>query len=329
MLRAGRDIPRMTPMPLEAEVSIIATEGAPLRAVRGSPRRTGALQRGLGWLAAGMHAACGPRETQAFGILMYHRTCEAPAGFPRPTWNVPPLRLAEQLAGLVLRGWRALPLLEVLNRHRQNLPIPRKTFVVTFDDGYENNLLYALPVLKKLQIPATIFLATAYLDSEAPFPSDDWPAAGEPRLPAETWRPLKTDQCRELVASGLIELAAHTHTHADFRGRPDDLIADLQTCQSVLRERFDIDNPTFAFPYGTKADGFSGEPLASAARNAGVQSSLTTEARLVRPGDDPFDWGRFAAEEHDTAATLAAKLGGWHTLLRSFARKVLRRSTGQ
>jgi hypothetical protein len=48
--------------------------------------------------------------------------------------------------------------------------------------------------------------------------------------------------------------------------------------------------------------------------------SLTTEPHLVRPGDDPFDWGRFAAEDHDTAETLAAKLGGWHTLLRNMGR---------
>jgi peptidoglycan/xylan/chitin deacetylase (PgdA/CDA1 family) len=219
-----------------------------------------------------------------------------------------------------------MPLTEVLRRHAERAAIPRMRFVVTFDDGYENNLLQALPILNKLQIPATIFLATAYLDSNRPFPSDDWFVAGDPGVPAETWRPLSTEQCRELTASGLVELAAHTHTHADFRNRPVELAADLARCRKVLRERFEVDQPTFAFPYGTKSDGFASEALARAARAAGMRCSLTTEPQLVRPGDDPYDWGRFAAEEHDTAATLAAKLSGWHTLLRSLARKVLRRS---
>ena len=49
---------------------------------------------------------------------------------------------------------------------------------------------------------------------------------------------------------------------------------------------------------------------------------LTTEGQIVRRGDDPFDWGRFAAEEHDTARTLAARLGGWHeTRARAGARR--------
>ena len=51
--------------------------------------------------------------------------------------------------------------------------------------------------------------------------------------------------------------------------------------------------------------------------------ALTTEPQLVRPGDSPFDWGRFAAEEHDTAASLAAKLSGWYEAVRSLGHLIL------
>lgn len=300
-----------------------AAAAEPLPVYRGLPRRIGPAQRALAALASGCNALLGPRGADGLGILMYHRVVEPPEGFPRPTWNVPPARLEQQLAGLLRRSWQPFALRSVLDRQAEGLSLPRKAFVVTFDDGYENNLLYALPVLRKLGIPATIFLATAYLDTDQPFPSDDWSAAGDPGVPAETWRPLTTEQCHELAASGLIELAAHTHTHADFRSHPAELITDLQTCCRELRDRFGIERPTFAFPYGTKADGFASPALASAARQAGVQCSLTTEPQLVGKTDDSFDWGRFAAEEHDTAATLAGKLGGWHSLLRSMARKAL------
>ena len=307
--------------PLSAD----AGEPMPLRVPRGQPRRIGFAQHALAGLSAGMSELLGPRLDQGFGILMYHRVCEAPRGFPRPTWNVPPQRFKQQLVGLLRRGWEPYALRSVLDRTRQGQPLPRKTFVVTFDDGYENNLLYALPVLKQLGIPATIFLATAYLDSAQPFPSDDWSAAGDPGVPADTWRPLTTDQCRELLASGLIELGTHTHTHADFRGKPNELFIDLANCSYVLSEQLGIESPTFAFPYGTRADGFASESLSSAAREAGMQCSLSTEPQLIQPGEDPFSWGRFAAEEHDTAATLAAKLGGWHTALRSVGKRVMGR----
>jgi hypothetical protein len=45
----------------------------------------------------------------------------------------------------------------------------------------------------------------------------------------------------------------------------------------------------------------------------------------VRPRDDHFDWGRLMPKDFDTDASLAAKLGGWHSLLRRIGRRVLAR----
>ena len=61
--------------------------------------------------------------------------------------------------------------------------IPSNVFAVTFDDGYENNYLNALPILRELNVPATIFVATKYLDTDRPFPFDDWSAAGKSGVP--------------------------------------------------------------------------------------------------------------------------------------------------
>jgi len=302
------------------ELSPAALDPAPLRVPHGSPRRISVKERAVIAFAGVLNDLLGPRETRAFGILMYHRIANPPPEVPRPTWNVPPWRFEKQLSGLLSRGWRAWPLSQLLECLRRDLPIPRKTFVVTFDDGYANVLTTAYPILTRLSIPATVFLATAYLDSKQPFPSDDWAAAGQPGVPLETWRALTSDECRRLIANGLIELGAHTHTHADFRGRPDEFAADLRQNMAILRERFSVERPALALPYGTKADGFACADFAAAARDEGASCCLTTEATIVRPGDNPFDWGRFAAEEHDTARTLAARLGGWQEAVRQMKR---------
>jgi peptidoglycan/xylan/chitin deacetylase (PgdA/CDA1 family) len=287
---------------------------------RGMPQRQ-TWKRRASIAAARMLTRCfGPRLTDAFGILMYHRIADPVPGLLPPTWNVPPALFEQQLVGLLRRGWRPMPLREVLECAAAQRPPGTMTFVVTFDDGYANNWLNAYPVLERLGVPATLFLATAYLDSDQPFPSDDWPAAGHPNAPVEAWRPLTTEECRRLIATGLVELGTHTHTHADFRGRPAALVADLKQNIVILRERFGVERPAFALPYGTQSDGFASAELIAAAREAGAACCLTTEPNVVRAGESPFGWGRFAATDHDSPGSLAAQLNGWHEALRKAAR---------
>ncbi|QDU27336.1 Poly-beta-1,6-N-acetyl-D-glucosamine N-deacetylase precursor [Anatilimnocola aggregata] len=279
------------------------------------PRFVEKTARGV---AVALNEICGSCQRTGFGILMYHRVIDTVPGQPRPTWNVTPAQFEEQLSGLLKRGYDPWPLHRVLEHHEKQWTIPRRVFVVTFDDGYQNNFTRAFPILQKLRVPATIFLATRYLDSDENFPNDDWLLSGSAEASPEAWRPMTTDECRQLQKSGLVELGAHTHSHDDYRGRPDYFRADLQHCCEVLREKFGIERPTFAFPYGTKNNGFAGPDLVQAARETDVCCSLTTEAEIITAQTDPFDWGRLVAEDIDTSTTLAAKLGGWI----SAARKV-------
>jgi len=260
----------------------------------------------------------------AVGILMYHRTSPVPAGLPRPTFNVTPDRLRMQLAGLLDRGYRPWPLRDVLQAMDAGRPIPPKVFVVTFDDGHASNYLGAWPVLKELRVPATIFVATAYLDSTAPFPFDDWSAAGQSTAPPAAWLPLTAAQCDEMLADGLVDLGSHTHTHQDFRGRPEAFQRDVETSLALLRERFGISQAAFAFPWGRRSRGHAAKELEAAAGRSGALCAVTTESELVRPNSDRFDLGRFTATQTDTPATLAAKIDGCYTRTRDFCRRLAR-----
>jgi peptidoglycan/xylan/chitin deacetylase (PgdA/CDA1 family) len=263
-------------------------------------------------LGSGLSRLFGPCAGEAVGILTYHRIAPSASGADAPTWNVPPQQFRGQLEGLLRRGYRPWPLRKILETGQGDCPLPPRTFVVTFDDGYENVYHHAWPVLRRLGVPATVFLATAYLDSDGRFPCDDWHQAGEKGVLTEVWRPLSTAQCIEMQKDGLIEMGSHTHSHAVFRGRPDALLEDLRTSAAVLEERFGVRQPTFAFPYG-----ITGPALSEAARRAGMHCALSTEPVLVQPRSDPFTWGRFTVHEGDTAATLAPKLDGWYSLARS------------
>jgi peptidoglycan/xylan/chitin deacetylase (PgdA/CDA1 family) len=248
---------------------------------------------------------------------MYHRVAEVPRGVESPTVNVTPRRLREQLWGLHTRGFQAWSLRSVLQAYRESKPVPPNVFVVTFDDGYENNLLAALPVLEELGVPATIFIATAFLDSDLPFPFDNWSCAGSTRVPPTSWRPLTTAQCRRLGEHELIELGAHTHTHEAFAGREDDFRRDLSISMDILHERFGVSDPTFSFPFGLTTP-----EMIVAAEQAGVACALSTRPERIDPRSNPFHWGRFNASDSDTVATLAAKLNGWYTPLADVLRTI-------
>jgi peptidoglycan/xylan/chitin deacetylase (PgdA/CDA1 family) len=274
-----------------------------------SPLREGAAW-GLARVATGLHGLLGDRRQGGFGILMYHRVTEQHAGVAAPTINVTPRRLREQLNGLLANGFEPWPLERLVAAHEAGQAVPRKAFAVTFDDGYENNLTAALPILESLGVPATVFLATAFLDSNQPFPNDNWSGAGSSLVPADAWRPLTSAQCHELQASGLITLGAHTHTHQFFLDRSEDFRGDMTACVAILRERFGVERPTFSFPFG-----LANPDMIALAKEAGVSCGLMTRPDCIDVASDPFCWGRFGVTTADTARTLAAKLGGWYSPL--------------
>jgi hypothetical protein len=78
----------------------------------------------------------------------------------------------------------------------------------------------------------------------------------------------------------------------------------------VLCDRLGVLEPSFAFPHGALTP-----EMIEIAREAGVSCALSTEPKLVSPGNDAFVLGRFDVGQHDSPLTLAAKLSGWYTKL--------------
>jgi peptidoglycan/xylan/chitin deacetylase (PgdA/CDA1 family) len=263
--------------------------------------------------AVPIHFIFGNRYRNSFGILMYHRIAPLTPGVPPPTWNVTPDRFRIQMQGLLAKGFKPWPLRKAIDYHNKRLPIPRNTFVVTFDDGYECVYSNAWPILKELRIPATIFVVTGLLDSSDPMLSEDWQAAGSNLVPASSWRSISIRHCKEIMADGLIELGSHTHWHEDYRNRPEAFRSDLSASIKAMQNWFGQREIPFAFPYG-----YAEPELAEIVKSTGMICGLTADKELIKPQTDLFTWGRLIAEQFDTAATLAAKLSGWYGTIYNF-----------
>lgn len=98
-------------------------------------------------------------------LLMYHRVVALPADPPLLT--VTPQHFAEHMEVLRRHGC-CMSLQQLASRLRAGR-LPRRAVVVTFDDGYADNLLNAKPLLERCGLPATVFVATGLLGTRQEF----------------------------------------------------------------------------------------------------------------------------------------------------------------
>ena len=95
-------------------------------------------------------------------ILMYHGITVEAVSDPTSS-KLLPLEAFERQIRHLSRYYTIIPLDELVRRLAGNETLPAHSLVLTFDDGYRNNLEYAYPVLRKYNAPATIFLTTAFI----------------------------------------------------------------------------------------------------------------------------------------------------------------------
>ena len=101
-------------------------------------------------------------------ILMYHSVAESGVDdHIDPANRVAPFAFERQMAFLS-RHRRVLPLTALVELVSRGESPPARTVSITFDDGYLDNLTVAAPVLAKYHLPATLFLATGYVERREP-----------------------------------------------------------------------------------------------------------------------------------------------------------------
>ena len=115
------------------------------------------LRRVAGWVRN--------RFARGVVILLYHRVAELDSD-PQ-LLGVTPRHFAEHLE--VLQRYGHPIYLRALAKSLQDGYVPHRTVVVTFDDGYADDLYNAKPLLERHDIPATVFLTSGCIGSNREF----------------------------------------------------------------------------------------------------------------------------------------------------------------
>jgi peptidoglycan/xylan/chitin deacetylase (PgdA/CDA1 family) len=205
-------------------------------------------------------------------ILCYHAVS--------PTWtaplSIPPETLERQLAWLLRLGWKGDTFCGAVLS-----PPARRTFAVTFDDGFSSVFEYARPILSEFGVPATVFVPSAFPSTAGPllWPGiDHWAhtdRAGE--LRAMTW-----DQLGTLAQEGW-EVGSHTHTHPRLTTLDDEpLRNELEQSRTEIGAQLGFDCLSIAYPFGDVDSRVAREADAAGYTLGATMSSHVAEQPFLR-----------------------------------------------
>jgi peptidoglycan/xylan/chitin deacetylase (PgdA/CDA1 family) len=150
------------------------------------------------------------------------------------------------LTNLHKNGYRTISLLEAVDCLRMKKPFPEKSFVMTFDDGYEAVYKVAFPILQNYSMSATIFLTVGEKRSQKI----------DERLPSLEGRSmLNWYEILEMKQRGMT-FGAHTLTHPDLT-RLSRYQMETEICDSkkIIEDTLNTPISCFAYPYGRYNDG--------------------------------------------------------------------------
>lgn len=226
-------------------------------------------------------------NARALPVLMYHHVSPNPG-----LVTVSPQNFRAQVQSLAANGYRSVGAAD-LAAFLAGQPLPAKSVMISFDDGYLDNYLHAHPVLHEFGFTAVLFLITGRLGDGPARAGGDTPnhrtcmeriAAGRADDVMLRWSEVEA-----MTGAGSFEFHSHTHTHTRWdRQVPDPverrlrLGADLAQSRDTLAQRLGAVSGHLCWPQGYYDDDYI-----AVARAAGFDHLYTVEKGTCLPGADP------------------------------------------
>jgi peptidoglycan/xylan/chitin deacetylase (PgdA/CDA1 family) len=217
---------------------------------------------------------------------MYHYISIPPedADIYRLDLSVTPENLDAQLGYLKHAGFNVISLDELLLALQGESELPSRPIVLTFDDGYRDNYLYAFPLLKKYGFSATFSLITQPIDQNNPN--------------YVTWK-----QVIEMHTAGM-DFAAHSLNHADLKGKDVDfLVYQILGSKEAIEARVNEPLHFFNYPSGSY-DQLTIDVIAS----ANFWGALTTQEGSLNSYANRFEIRRVRIRGADTLEKFIEKV---------------------
>lgn len=248
-----------------------------------------------------------PQEQIPVTVLMYHHFQEGLS----TNATVEPHLFKEQLLALKEQGYTTINDHDLLAFMEGKKELPQNPLLITMDDGYVSNYEIAYPILKELDMKATVYIIGSRIED-----------GQEYEFPRMTWA-----QAKEMYESGVFEIQSHTYdmhhkgktatydrgaitTPIKIDGKLETqqayekrVLADLLLNEKTIEEKVGNNVISFAYPFGDHSD--SAEKLL---KQAGIKMTFTIKPGMNYKQKGPFKLNRINVPGGMTGKTLIKEL---------------------
>lgn len=225
-------------------------------------------------------------------ILMYHSIERMPKSTLMRSLHVPPERFSFQMKMLNFLGYKGLSMRELFP-YFEGKKIG-KVVGITFDDGYQNNLKNAAPILKKYNFSATCYLVSERIGSFNTWDLDK----GIPKCPL-----MSENDVNEWLKLGL-DIGAHSKTHRSLEASNYELaLEEIHKCKADLETIFDLEIQDFCYPFGQFND-----LILNITKKAGYKTATTMNRGRVSLTSNNLKLPRIPITHHTLPYLFLAKI---------------------
>jgi len=243
------------------------------------------VYRAIGEVANGARAVNGDDRT--LRVLMYHKVND----LPNNRMSMPVPLFDDQMSHLGELGYTVVDLDAVLSHYREGTPLPAGAVLITFDDGYRDNLVNAAPILREHGYPAVQFVPIAFVGDSQPLPHERYLSAHGVHNPTVDW-----DEVLELERYG-VRIESHGISHKPLAELEiDEAAREIAISKLKLEEALGRAVRAFSYVKGSEADYKPVHP--SLVRQAGYDLAFTAVSGANSPLSDPLQLRRYNVEPY-------------------------------
>jgi len=203
----------------------------------------------------------------------------------------------QHLVYLRQKGFETISLKRLFSHMDTGEVLPEKPVLITFDDGYVNNLELACPLLKKYGCSAVFFIPAAGIGK-----TSFWDTNAEPIMTAGQLKAIDHD---------IVEFGLHSFDHKNYRHlTPDQIESDVRNAVSAFKDLGIPYAPVFAYPYGGRPDDKATcKSMVESFARSGIRLAFRIGNRVNRlPLKNAFEVKRISIRGTDSTWTFKTKL---------------------